>query len=443
VYDVSRWGRFQDADESAYYEFLCKNAGMPIHYCAEQFVNDGAMPNVLMKALKRAMAAEYSRELSRKVFDGEKRISKLGFWVGSAPGYGLRRMLCSSDGTHKQIMNLYERKNLSSDRVTLVPGSAEEVETVRRMFRMILQGRTTQQTADHLNRRGIRAPRAGAWCTSSVWGIVTNPKYTGTLVWARSTSKLGQPNVKVPESEWVTKKQAFEPIVDEHTFVATQNVVAHTKSDQYLLDCLRSLLTKEGSLCRLLMRMTSGMPSEETYVTRFGSLRKAFAMVGFEGRSWAKSAEILHGIRRLRTQVLAAYCRAVWRRCTFATKNIKPPTNPLFSWRTTPASRSLQIYYLRHRTAAMATAEHMKWTLPMLLCWCNCTNTAILRFSIVHSMPPGKLTLRANDMSLRGSRSAPDVCALLEDEMKAAGIWTVNSCERKTISIPEGTEVHL
>src|SRR6201997_752541 len=24
VYDVSRWGRFQDTDESAHYEFLCK-----------------------------------------------------------------------------------------------------------------------------------------------------------------------------------------------------------------------------------------------------------------------------------------------------------------------------------------------------------------------------------------------------------------------------------
>ncbi len=86
VYDVSRWGRFQDADESAYYEFLCKSAGLPIHYCAEQFVNDGAMPNVVMKALKRAMAAEYSRELSSKVFEGEKCISQLGFWVGSVPG---------------------------------------------------------------------------------------------------------------------------------------------------------------------------------------------------------------------------------------------------------------------------------------------------------------------------------------------------------------------
>jgi len=32
VYDVSRWGRFQDADEAAHYEFLCRQAGVPIYY---------------------------------------------------------------------------------------------------------------------------------------------------------------------------------------------------------------------------------------------------------------------------------------------------------------------------------------------------------------------------------------------------------------------------
>ncbi len=30
VYDVSRWGRFQDTDEAAHYEFLCKRAGIPV-----------------------------------------------------------------------------------------------------------------------------------------------------------------------------------------------------------------------------------------------------------------------------------------------------------------------------------------------------------------------------------------------------------------------------
>ena len=34
VYDVSRWGRFQDADESAHYEFVCRRAGVSVHYCA-------------------------------------------------------------------------------------------------------------------------------------------------------------------------------------------------------------------------------------------------------------------------------------------------------------------------------------------------------------------------------------------------------------------------
>ena len=43
VYDVSRWGRFQDVDESAHYEFICKEAGVKVVYCAEQFENDGSL----------------------------------------------------------------------------------------------------------------------------------------------------------------------------------------------------------------------------------------------------------------------------------------------------------------------------------------------------------------------------------------------------------------
>ena len=41
VYDVSRWGRFQDADESAYYEYRCRRANIAVHYCVESFSNDG------------------------------------------------------------------------------------------------------------------------------------------------------------------------------------------------------------------------------------------------------------------------------------------------------------------------------------------------------------------------------------------------------------------
>ncbi|MET4736708.1 DNA invertase Pin-like site-specific DNA recombinase [Bradyrhizobium japonicum] len=48
VYDISRWGRFQDADESAYYEFICKEAGIRVDYCAEQFENDGGLASTII-----------------------------------------------------------------------------------------------------------------------------------------------------------------------------------------------------------------------------------------------------------------------------------------------------------------------------------------------------------------------------------------------------------
>ena len=40
LYDVSRWGRFQDADESAYYEYICRLAGVSVHYCAPHLEQD-------------------------------------------------------------------------------------------------------------------------------------------------------------------------------------------------------------------------------------------------------------------------------------------------------------------------------------------------------------------------------------------------------------------
>jgi DNA invertase Pin-like site-specific DNA recombinase len=42
VYDVSRWGRYQDGDEAGSYEFLCRRPGIRLAYCAENFVNDGS-----------------------------------------------------------------------------------------------------------------------------------------------------------------------------------------------------------------------------------------------------------------------------------------------------------------------------------------------------------------------------------------------------------------
>ncbi len=139
VYDVSRWGRFQDADEAAFYEYKLKRKGILVAYVAEQFENDGSPVSTIVKGVKRAMAGEYSRELSAKVFAGQCRLIELGFRQGGPAGFGLRRVLLDQSGNLKSALQRGEHKSLQTDRVILVPGTDEEVATVNQMFQWLIQ----------------------------------------------------------------------------------------------------------------------------------------------------------------------------------------------------------------------------------------------------------------------------------------------------------------
>jgi DNA invertase Pin-like site-specific DNA recombinase len=119
VDELSRWGRFQDTDESAHYEFLCKRAGVPVHYCTEGFRNDGTLTSSILKGLQRTIVGEYSRDLSERCFNGQKHLVELGFRVGGKAGYGFRRMVVSPDGSRRMLQS-GEYKALATERVVLV-----------------------------------------------------------------------------------------------------------------------------------------------------------------------------------------------------------------------------------------------------------------------------------------------------------------------------------
>src|SRR3984885_14374844 len=245
VYDVSRWGRFQDTDEAAHYEFLCKSAGVPVHYCAETFANDGTLPSLIMKALKRTMAGEYSRELGVKVLSGQKRLARLGFKQGGRAGYGLRRLLVTPERTPKQILKFGERKSIATDRVILVPGDPSEVAWVRKIFRMFVsEKRTVYAIARELNRLGVGYLENSKWDYAGVRTVLTHAKYAGSNVFGRTSGHIHTPAVGVPKTEWVLKPNAFEPIIDQDTFETAQALLqARTicKSDEQILRALREL----------------------------------------------------------------------------------------------------------------------------------------------------------------------------------------------------------
>jgi DNA invertase Pin-like site-specific DNA recombinase len=287
VYDVSRWGRFQDVDESAYYEYACKRAHVRIHYCAEPFSNDGTLYSTLIKTLKRSMAAEYSRELSTKVFAGQAHLIELGFHQGGHQGLGLRRQLVDSGGQRKQVLKVGERKSVQTDRVILIPGPKEEIETVREIFELFtVQLKTPGEIAKILNAREVCTTLGRAWTKDTVHHLLTNPKYIGSNVFNRISCKLGEGRKVNPAPMLIRRDGAFEAIVSEELFARAQEIARRRAewklADRYLLERLRALWTRAGKLSTTLIDNDKESPTTNTYRRHFGSLNQAYSLIGYQ-----------------------------------------------------------------------------------------------------------------------------------------------------------------
>jgi DNA invertase Pin-like site-specific DNA recombinase len=305
VYDVSRWGRFQDVDESAYYEYQCRRAKIALHYCAETFSNDGSALAALVKTLKRTMAAEYSRELSAKVFAGQSRLTELGFRQGGMAGYGFRRLLLDENGNSKFVLQRGEQKGVATDRVVLIPGPKEEIQVVRRVFRLFTaEKRGPSEIAELLNGSGIPSCEGKRWTRYKIYHMVNNPKYMGANVTNRTSGRLGSRRVNNPPEMWIRKNNAFEAIIDAGLFQKAQEMIAiraGALSDEEMLDRLRHCRRKHGTLSSKLMRSCLGLPCAQAYATRFGSIMEAYRRIGFLSRKSVAHVErdrLLTPVRR-------------------------------------------------------------------------------------------------------------------------------------------------
>lgn len=308
VYDVSRWGRFQDADESAYYEYICKRAGISVQYCAEQFDNDGSPVSTIVKGVKRAMAGEYSRELSVKVFTGQCRLIELGFRQGGPPGYGLRRSLIDQSGASKGVLSRGEQKSLQTDRVVLVPGPDHEVETVRWIYSSFAQDRKLEgEIASILNERGVATDLGRQWTRGTVHQVLINEKYIGNNVWNRGSFKLKKKRVRNSPDMWIRADRVFEPLVDRSQFEAARAIITERSkrlTDHEMLAALHGLLERRGYLSGLTIDEDVHLPSSSAYQSRFGSLLRAYQMVGFSPDRDYRYIEINRVLRRMYPKIV-------------------------------------------------------------------------------------------------------------------------------------------
>jgi DNA invertase Pin-like site-specific DNA recombinase len=224
VYDVSRWGRFQDQDQAGHYTFLCRKYGKEVIYVSRGFPDPAnQLVSSLEISIHRYMAAEYSRQLSDKVFHGSVKVSKQGYSAGGNPVYGMARQLLDVNKNPVRILETGEHKQIANERVSFTPKNDVTTETVRNIFHWFVDEKySLSKIAERLNSEGILSPSGKFWDQSKIIRILTNETYIGTRIYNKTRKRLKRKSYKNPRSEWVIVPNAFKGIVDEAVFNKAQ-----------------------------------------------------------------------------------------------------------------------------------------------------------------------------------------------------------------------------
>lgn len=306
--DVSRWGRFQDIDLSATYSAECKRHGKQVIYTTLGKPKPNDQFYQVCVQFERFRAAQYSKELSDKVFRGCVKISEQGYWAGGKPPYALRRLLLDEVRHPVQTLAPGQRKSIQNQRVTLAPGEQLHVATVQRIFREFTQTlRSMQVIAEQLNRDGVRSPGGGQWDRGKVRHILLNELYVGTLIYNRTTQKLKTPTRHNPKDQWIKSPGALDPLVERGIFDEAQRLLAQATlryTPEYMLDRLRNVLTEHAQVRPALLRAAPNTPAATTYAKHFSSLDAAYQQV-FGDALRAVKEDVEAQLRRLVTQVEA------------------------------------------------------------------------------------------------------------------------------------------
>ncbi|CAG4892220.1 recombinase family protein [Paraburkholderia saeva] len=315
VYDISRWGRFQDADESSFYEQLCRRAGIRVIYCEDDIANDGSPVAGLVRQVRRMASGDFSKNLSHKVFAGQRTLILLKVRQGGTPGFGLRRLLVDSQRRPKEVLARGQHKSIQTDRVILVPGPPEETAVVAKMYEWFVRSSWSErQIADHLNACGVLTDLGRQWTRSTVHQVLTNEKYIGNNVWNRTSFKLKIEHRRNPPDQWIRSDGAFQPIVPPELFYAAREIVAqrHQRmSDDEMLNALRSVLLQTGFLSGWVIDERDDIPSSSAYVTRFGGLLRAYSLVGFQPKRDFRYLTINEALRRLHPSMVDEIVRGI------------------------------------------------------------------------------------------------------------------------------------
>jgi hypothetical protein len=164
-----------------------------------------------------------------------------------------------------------------------------------------------RQIADWLNAQGIMSDLERPWSRGAVHQILINEKYVGHNVWGRTSFKLKTKHVRNDPSDWIRHDSAFPAIVSQPLFDAARLIIdqrSQRLSDEEMLALLADILAKNGTLSGLIIDECEDGPSSSAYQSRFGSLLRAYSLVGYVPDHDYRYLEINRALRKMHPSIV-------------------------------------------------------------------------------------------------------------------------------------------
>ncbi|MFE0024136.1 recombinase family protein [Amycolatopsis sp. NPDC059021] len=192
---------------------------------------DGRKPKratqLLTRRMKQSISEFYVVDMLEKSWDGYAVHAEAGYNIGK-PCYGYRA---------RRVPHPVPAKRAKGIKKTFLELDPDRAPTVRVIFNLRTTERLSYQAiADRLNVDPVAYPPpvpadpargVGCWTYSNVRDILTNPKYTGHMVWNRRARKTRN-NKANPVEEWIWSAQPVHaPLVDLETWLQAQDVGGH------------------------------------------------------------------------------------------------------------------------------------------------------------------------------------------------------------------------
>jgi site-specific DNA recombinase len=169
VWDQDRYCRFDDWNAVEWMNKL-RRSGVSLVTCDRGVIDGNDKTQRLVYSVSQIGKHDLLTSLSRNVGRAMIQNAKAGLWNGGPAPFGYA---IESTGTGKRRES------------RLILGDEKTVAAVRGMFRKYLETESLSAVAADLNSRGVEAARNGTWNPSGVRQILSNPVYSGRMVWNR------------------------------------------------------------------------------------------------------------------------------------------------------------------------------------------------------------------------------------------------------------------